>query len=49
MKAIEFSTRVSRNSIKVPENFNKEMNLFKGRKARAILLFDDHDEQPEKD
>ena len=49
MKAIEFTNRVSRNSIKVPENFKKEMNLNKGKKARVILLFDDHDEQPEKD
>jgi hypothetical protein len=41
MKAIEFTTRLSRNSIRVPENFKNEMESNRGKQARVILLFDD--------
>jgi hypothetical protein len=41
MKAIEFTTRLSSNSIRVPENFKNEMESNRGKQARVILLFDD--------
>jgi len=49
MKAIEFTTRLSRHSIRVPENFKQEIESNKGKKARVILLFDDSENYNEKE
>lgn len=49
MKAIEFTTRLSRNSIRVPENLKQEMESNKGKTARVILLFDDSENYNERE
>jgi hypothetical protein len=49
MKAIESITRLSRNSIRVPENYKHEMEANRGKKARVILLFDDSENNSEND
>jgi hypothetical protein len=41
MKAIEFTIRLLRNSIRVPENFKHEIESNLGKEARVIILFDD--------
>ncbi len=47
MKAIEFTTRLSRNSIRVPENYKHEMESNRGKNARVILFFDDSENNSE--
>ncbi|HNW74573.1 MAG TPA: hypothetical protein PKN44_13170 [Bacteroidales bacterium] len=47
MKAIEFTTRLSSRSIRIPENFKPEMESNKGKNTRVILLFDDTENYPE--
>jgi len=49
MKAIEFTTRLSKNSIRIPENFKLEMETNRGKKARVILLFSDSEHLSESD
>jgi hypothetical protein len=47
MKAIEFTTRLTRNSIRVPANYKLEIESNIGKNARVILLFDDSDSNSE--
>lgn len=41
MKAVEFETELSDNTIKIPENFRLELSLSKDKHVRVIVLIDD--------
>ena len=41
MKAVEFASELSDNTIKIPENFQLELSLSKGKHVHVIVLIDD--------
>jgi hypothetical protein len=41
MKAVEFETELTDNTIKIPENFQLELSLSKDKHVRVIVLIDD--------
>lgn len=41
MKAVEFETELSDNTIKIPENFQLELSLSKDKHVRVIVLIDE--------
>ena len=47
MKAVEFETELSDNTIKIPENFRLELSLSKDRHVRVIVLIDDFEKNEE--
>ena len=47
MKAVEFETELSDNTIKIPENFRLELSLSKDKHVRVIVLIDDFEKNEE--
>jgi hypothetical protein len=47
MKAVEFETELSDNTIKIPENFQLELSLSKDKHVRVIVLIDDFEKDDE--
>jgi hypothetical protein len=47
MKAVEFETELSDNTINIPENFRLELSLSKDKHVRVIVLIDDHEKNEE--
>jgi uncharacterized protein involved in tellurium resistance len=41
MKAVEFESELSDNTIKIPENFQLELSLSKDKHVRVIVLIDE--------
>jgi len=48
MKAVEFETELTGDSIQIPENFQMELSLSKDKHVRVILLIDDLEINEEK-
>ncbi len=47
MKAVEFETQLSDNTINIPENFRLELSLSKDKHVRVIVLIDDPEKNEE--
>lgn len=47
MKAVEFETELTDNTIKIPENFQLELSLSKDKHVRVIVLIDDFEKDEE--
>ena len=47
MKAVEFETELTNNTIQIPENFQLELSLSKDKHVRVIVLIDTIDEETE--
>jgi len=47
MKAVEFETELSDNTINIPENFWLELSLSKDKRVRVIVLVDDFEKNEE--
>jgi uncharacterized protein involved in tellurium resistance len=47
MKAVEFETELSDNTIKIPENFQLELSLSKDKHVRVIVLIDELEQKEE--
>jgi hypothetical protein len=47
MKAVEFETELSDNTINIPENFRLELSLSKDKHVRVIVLIDDIEKDEE--
>ena len=47
MKAVEFETELSDNTINIPENFRLELSLSKDKHVRVIVLIDDLEKNEE--
>ena len=47
MKAVEFETELTNNTIQIPENFRLELSLSKDKHVRVIVLIDSVDEEAE--
>ncbi len=47
MKAVEFETELTNNTIQIPENFQLELSLSKDKHVRVIVLIDDLDQNEE--
>jgi len=47
MKAVEFETELSDNTINIPENFWLELSLSKDKHVRVIVLVDDFEKNEE--
>jgi hypothetical protein len=47
MKAVEFESELSDNTIKIPENFQLELSLSKDKHVRVIVLIDEFETNEE--
>jgi len=47
MKAVEFETELSDNTILIPENFQLELSLSKDKHVRVIVLIDEFEKNEE--
>ena len=47
MKAVEFETELTNNTITIPENFQLELSLTKDKHVRVIVLIDDFEKSEE--
>ena len=47
MKAVEFETEVTNNTIQIPENFRLELSLSKDKHVRVIVLIDELEQSDE--
>jgi len=47
MKAVEFESELSDNTIKIPENFRLELAASKDKHVRVIVLIDEFDKDDE--
>lgn len=47
MKAVEFETELSDNTINIPEDFRLELSLSKDKHVRVIVLIDDFEKNEE--
>lgn len=47
MKAVEFETELTNNTIQIPENFWLELSLSKDKHVRVIVLIDEFEQSDE--
>ncbi|HEY8780410.1 MAG TPA: hypothetical protein VIM16_02245 [Mucilaginibacter sp.] len=47
MRAVEFETELSDNTIKIPESFQLELSLSKDKHVRVIVLIDEFEKNEE--
>jgi len=47
MKAVEFETELTNNTIQIPENFQLELSLSKDKHVRVIVLIDEFEKSEE--
>jgi hypothetical protein len=47
MKAVEFETELTDNTIQIPENFQLELSLSKDKHVRVIVLIDEFEKNDE--
>ena len=47
MKAVEFETELTDNTIKIPKNFQTELSSSKDKHVRVIVLIDEVEEKEE--
>jgi hypothetical protein len=47
MKAVEFETELTNNTIQIPENFQMELSLSKDKHVRVIVLIDELEQSDE--
>lgn len=47
MKAVEFETELTNNTIQIPENFQLELSLSKDKHVRVIVLIDELEQSDE--
>jgi len=47
MKAVEFETELTGNTIKIPESFHLELSLTKDKHVRVIVLIDELEKNEE--
>jgi hypothetical protein len=47
MKAVEFETELTDNTIQIPENFQLELSLSKDKHVRVIVLIDEFEKNEE--